>query len=299
MDRDTNVFVIKTQPALAKRGFFHRLKWHMSKLTERFGYRTALVTGASSGLGLEFARMLRAEGVKVWGASRSPDAAAKAEGWQPVTLDLMQPESVRAAAEQVRREAGVPDILINNAGSGVFAAFTHFPEEEISRQLQLLLEGPILLAREFWPEMLARKSGALVNVSSLAAEFPLPCMSLYSVGKAGLSGFSRALMLESAGRGVQVLDFQPGDYQTAFNRSSLRPGGGEAWEEKLWERNQQLLHDGSLPPQAAADLRRALMHGRSGIVASGGFFQARFAPLAQRLAGPRLTRWALKKYYNL
>ncbi|HTB64115.1 MAG TPA: SDR family NAD(P)-dependent oxidoreductase [Opitutales bacterium] len=271
----------------------------MGRLSEQLGCRTALVTGASSGLGLAFARMLRDEGLEVWGASRAPEETAKSEGWHAVRMDLTQTESLLAAVEQVRREAGVPDILINNAGAGVFSSFANFPREQISRQLQLLLEAPIALTRAFWPDMLARKSGAVVNVSSLAAEFPLPAMSLYSAGKAGLSGFSRALMLEAAGRGVQVLDFQPGDFQTAFNRAAVRPPGGEDWEIKLWERNQALLEGGALPAQAARDLRRALARRRSGTVASGQIFQATIAPLAQRLAGYRLTRWALLKYYRM
>ena len=271
----------------------------MSRLCEQRGYRTALVTGASSGLGLAFARMLCDEGLEVWGASRSPQESAQREGWHAVPLDLTNPASLRAAVEQVRREAGVPDVLVNNAGAGVFAGFAHFPEEQIAWQLQLLLESPIALTRAFWPELLARRRGAVVNVASLAAEFPLPAMSLYSAAKAGLSGFSRALMLESAGRGVQVVDFQPGDFKTDFNRAAVRPAGGEAWEARAWARFVALLEHGPLPARAAAALRRALAGGRSGTVATGEFFQARVAPLAQRLGGRRLVRWFIRKYYRI
>ena len=271
----------------------------MQRLSAQWGYRTALVTGASSGLGLALARMLRDEGIEVWGASRSPAESAQREGWHAVPLDLTQPESLRAAVAQVRREAGVPDVLVNNAGAGVFAGFARFPEEQISRQLQLLLEGPITLTRAFWPEMLARRRGAVVNVASLAAEFPLPAMSLYSAAKAGLSGFSRALMLESAGGGVQVVDFQPGDFKTEFNRVALRPAGGEAWEARAWARFEDLLERGPLPTQAAADLRRALAGGRSGTVTTGEFFQACVAPFAQRVLGRGLLRHFIRKYYKI
>jgi NAD(P)-dependent dehydrogenase (short-subunit alcohol dehydrogenase family) len=271
----------------------------MGALKDKFGYRTALVTGASSGLGLEFARMLREEGLEVWGASRSPEAVAKQEGWHPVRVDLTVPGSLSTAIEQVRREAGTPDVLINNAGAGVFAGFAHFPPDEIQRQIQLLLTGPIEITRVFWPEMLARKRGAVVNVSSLAAEFPLPAMSLYTAAKAGLSGFSRGLMLESAGHGVQVVDFQPGDFKTNFNRAVQRAADGEAWEERAWARFEELLEHGPLPAQAAADLRRVLLRGTSGTFATGDFFQARIGPLAQRIFGHGLTRMVLRKYFRL
>jgi NAD(P)-dependent dehydrogenase (short-subunit alcohol dehydrogenase family) len=124
-------------------------------------------------------------------------------------------------------------------------------------------------------------------------------MSLYSTAKAGLSGFSRALMLESAAAGVQVVDFQPGDFKTDFNRAAIRPAGGEAWEARAWARFEELLEHGPLPARAAADLRRALAGGRSGTVATGEFFQARVAPLAQRLGGRRLVRWFIRKYYRI
>lgn len=271
----------------------------MGQLSTTRQYRTALVTGASSGLGLAFARMLRDEGVQVWGASRSPEAVAKAEGWQPVQLDLMESHSLASAIEQVRREAGVPDILINNAGAGVFAGFNHFPADEISRQLSLLLEGPIVLTRAFWPDMLARRRGAVVNVSSLAAEFPLPGFSLYTAAKAGLSGFSRTLMIESAGQGVQVLDFQPGDYKTEFNKSAVRPPGTEAWEGRAWEEYERWLEHGADPARAARDLLKALAHGRSGTVTSGLWFQTRIAAFAQWLGGRAYMRKLIRKHYRI
>ncbi len=216
---------ITAEANLANSGFFRTLG-AMSLLADKFSYRTALVTGASSGLGLAFARMLRDEGLTVWAGSRSPGETAHREGWRPVAVDLTEPASVRSAIEQIRREAGgAPDVLVNNAGAGVFAGFAHFPQDQISRQLQLMLEGPIQLTRAFWPDMLERKRGAVVNVASLAAEFPLPALSIYTAAKAGLSGFSRALMLESTGCGVQVLDFQPGDFKTEFNKVAVRPEG--------------------------------------------------------------------------
>jgi NAD(P)-dependent dehydrogenase (short-subunit alcohol dehydrogenase family) len=271
----------------------------MKRLATSRGFRTALVTGASSGLGLAFARMLRAEGLAVWATSRDVARVPVGENFHAVALDLNEPESLRAAVEQVRREAGVPDVVVNNAGAGVFAAFGRFPEEEIARQLRMLLEGPVALTRAFWPEMLARGSGSLVNVSSLAAEFPLPCLSLYSAAKGGLSAFSRALMVESHGRGVQVVDLQPGDYKTNFNRGMVFPPGGAAWEARVWERFEELMDHSPEPARAAEDLRRALAGERSGTVATGDFYQTKLALLARWLFGHRVTRWSLQSYYRL
>jgi NAD(P)-dependent dehydrogenase (short-subunit alcohol dehydrogenase family) len=270
----------------------------METLAKKCGYRTALVTGASSGLGLAFARMLHAEGLQVWATSRDGTRIPAGAGYHAVALDLLSEASLLAGVAQVRREAGVPDVLVNNAGAGVFAAFARFPEQEIAKQFQLLLASPVALTRMFWPEMLARKRGAVVNVSSLAAEFPLPGFSLYSAAKAGLSGFSRALMIEAAG-GVQVLDFQPGDYKTAFNRAAMRPPGGEQWEARVWTVFEQWVENGADPAQAARDLRHALAGGRSGTLPTGMWFQTRAALFAQWLGGRRLMRWGMRKVYRV
>jgi short-subunit dehydrogenase len=272
---------------------------HMSSLANSRGFRTALVTGASSGLGLAFARMLREEGLEVWATSRDAGRIPAAEKFHAVALDLHEGESLRAAVAQVRKEAGVPDVLVNNAGAGVFSAFARFPEAEIGRQLRLMLEGPMALTREFWPEMLARKRGVVVNVASLAAEFPLPCLSVYSAAKGGLSAFTRALMSEAHGKNVQVVDFQPGDYQTEFDRATVRPAGGEAWEERVAGRYGELMKNGPLPERAAKDLRRALAGGRSGTVATGLASQAIWAPLGQRIFGQRLFRWGFRRYCGI
>jgi NAD(P)-dependent dehydrogenase (short-subunit alcohol dehydrogenase family) len=271
----------------------------MGSLAKKHGWRTALVTGASTGLGRAFARMLQTEGLEVWATSRDAARVPVGDGLHPVALDWHASEQWRAAVAQVRREAGVPDVLVNNAGAGVVAAFDRFPEEEIGRQLTLLLEGPMRLTREFWPEMLQRGRGAVVNVSSMAAEFPLPAMSAYTAAKAGLSGFSRALMMESQGRKVQVVDLQPGDYQTEFNRAAQRPSGGEAWEQRLVEKYEELLNQSPLPEKAAGDLRRALAGGRSGTVMTGMPTQTHLASWAQRIFGHRLTRWGLRHYFGM
>jgi short-subunit dehydrogenase len=148
--------------------------------------------------------------------------------------------------------------------------------------------------------MMARGRGAVVNVSSLAAEFPLPGMAAYTAAKGGLSGFSRALMMEAGAiRGVQVVDLQPGDYRTNFNRAMPRMEDGAAWEAPVRERLDALIEESPEVERAAEDLRRALAGGRSGTVVTGSFLQARLAPLAQGIFGHRILRWVMRHYFRL
>lgn len=270
----------------------------ISTMSTRFVSRQALVTGVSSGLGLAMAESLRAEGVEVWGTAR--DITRVPSGIRPVALDLGKPCSIAAAVAQVRREAPMLDLLVNNAGNGAFYPLEDFPAETLESQWRVLLHGPAELTRAFYADFRGRRRGVVVNVTSLAGDYPIPFMSAYSGAKAGLSAFTRAIMLEAAGSGVAVVDFRPGDYATGFNDSvagfdrAVRP-------DALAARAACEAHvkAGPSPERAAHDLLRAVRRGRSGVVTSGDFWQARLGPLLARLAPESVIRAYLKNYYGM
>jgi short-subunit dehydrogenase len=268
-------------------------------------YRTAFVTGASTGLGREFARMLLAEGVTVWGTSRDParlaDLAHEYPGrFHPVALDLRNAAEALATFQRVDAAAGGCDLLLNNAGFGVFGEFTAADFAVWREQLEVMLVLPAALAHAALPGMRARGRGALVNISSLAAEFPLPYQATYNVTKAGLTALSESLMLESAGSGVVILDVRPGDYRTDFETSLRRlPGSESPRLERVWRAFAAMMRSGPVPAAAAADLRRALRRGRSGTLRTGRFFQAVAGPLLARLGSLPLRRRLQAAYYDL
>src|SRR5690606_16633229 len=139
--------------------------------------------------------------------------------------------------------------------------------------------------------MLARKRGAIVNVSSLAAEFPLPFQPAYNVAKSGLTAFNESLMIELEGTGVSVIDFRPGDYRTDFERSVQRPGGAtSARLQRAWDAFAAMMRSGPPPAHAAEALRRALLRRRSGTVRTGRAFQAMVAPFLARFGSLALKR---------
>lgn len=267
-------------------------------LRDQFG--TALVTGASSGLGAAFTEMLLAEGIAVWGTSRRPEVMASRPGLRTLALELADDASIRRAWAEAERESGGIDLLVNNAGAGLFGEFDRLTDEEVRAQIEILLIGPALLARQACAAMRARGRGCVVNISSLAAEFPIPYLVPYSAAKAGLAGLSAGLCLETAGSGVRVIDFRPGDYRTRFN-DTMRPQPGAAGERgaRVWRRLEGLLQSAPAPRRAADDLRRALLRGRSGVVRSGSFFQAWLAPLLQRFASQGLSRRVQRRYFEL
>ncbi len=269
-------------------------------------YRTAFVTGASGGLGQAFAEALLREGVRVFGTARSAARLASLaahSSFVPVELDLSRPQDAETAYKRSCAEAGSGgiDLLINNAGYGVFAPFTDLEFSSWQAQWDALFSTSARLCHAALRDMYPRNQGCVVNVSSLAVQFPLPFMSGYNAAKAALSALSESLIFETRGSGVKVIDLRPGDYRTSFNqvmqtlatRSEPDPRTQAAW--RGLERN---LASAPVPERAARDLVRALRTGRSGTVCSGSLFQARLAPLLSRFASARLCRAVAARYFG-
>ncbi len=269
----------------------------MSTLTEH--YRTAFVTGASTGLGRAFADMLLADGLEVWGTSRRADRLPARERFHGVVLDLGDGAAAERVFLEAEQAAGGFDIVINNAGYSVFGAFGDTDFELWQRQLEVMLVNTARLARAALRGMLGRGRGALVNVSSMAAEFPLPFQSAYNMVKAGLSALSESLMVEVAGTGVVVIDFRPGDYRTDIDSSMHRaPETFTPRMARVWAAFSRMMRTGPAPAHAAAALRGALQTRRSATVRTGRLFQTRVAPLLVRLAPRSLIRAFETRYFD-
>ena len=186
-------------------------------------YRTAFVTGASTGLGLAFTDMLLAAGVEVWGTSRDPARLPARAGFHAVALELGDGPAAERHFLDADKSAGGFDLVINNAGFGAFGAFAHTDFAVWEEQLRMMLVNTARLSHAALRGMLARRHGALVNISSIAGEFGMPYQAVYNTTKAGLSALNESLMYEVKGTGVIVLDFRPGDFRTDFDGSVRRP----------------------------------------------------------------------------
>lgn len=260
--------------------------------------RKILITGASSGLGFALARRFLAEGAEVWATSR--DGMRLPSGAHTVALDLASKDSIRLFLARIGESGHCFDVVVNNAGSGAFFPVEAFSQEDFDCQFAVLLGGPVAISRHFYAKFLHEGRGTLVNVTSLSGTFPIPYMSAYSGAKAGLSAFTRTLMLESTGRGVVVIDFQPGDLATGFNESMV---GFKLAELPAARRAaaacERHVNAGASPEKAAADLMRAIARGRSGVVITGTFWQARLGPLLARFAPTGVIRRYLLNYYDI
>jgi short-subunit dehydrogenase len=192
--------------------------------------RTALLTGATGGLGRAIAKALAERGARVALSARKAEAletlAAElpGEGHRVLPSDLAEP----GAAEKLAAEAGEVDVLVANAGLPGAGWLADFTPEQVTRALRVNLEVPMLLARALFPPMLERGSGHLVFVASLAGKAASPRSSIYNATKFGLRGFALALRTDLSPQGIGVSLVSPGFVSEAgmFADSGAKPPPG-------------------------------------------------------------------------
>jgi uncharacterized protein len=186
---------------------------------------TALVTGASGGIGEDLARLLAADGRNVVLLARSGDKLQALAGElrrahqieaTVLAADLSTPGVTSEVSRALADRAITVDILINNAGFGTSGEFVRADPHELQRMLQVNVVALTLLTREFLPGMLVRGRGRILNVASTAAFQPGPLMAGYYASKAYVLSVSEALAEETAGSGVTVTCLCPGPTRTGF-----------------------------------------------------------------------------------
>ncbi|MGE9289728.1 MAG: SDR family NAD(P)-dependent oxidoreductase [Puniceicoccales bacterium] len=271
----------------------------MSRFAERFP--TAFVTGGSSGLGRVLVEGLLAEGVEVWAGSRSAERV-ESTGLpvHPVALDLADREAVSQFVASPPWQNS-PVLLINNAGFGQFGRIASISPEDLANQVAAMQESAMKLSKMFLDTVgQGVRAPAVVNVSSLSVEFPLPFLHGYNAVKAGLSGFSRSLAIEFPGGEGQpfILDLRPGDYRTGFN-NAVRGPGEQGELAPIWDALEHHLQQGADPQSIWPPVRRALLKQRSRTVRVGTFFQAKLAPVLARLFPEDWVAGVHKRYYGI
>ncbi|MFC9330295.1 SDR family oxidoreductase [Kitasatospora sp. NPDC057015] len=186
--------------------------------------RRWLVTGCSSGLGYALAEAVARGGDTVLATTRRPGALEPLAKAHPgriteAVLDVRDAGQCRAAVELAVERLGGVDVLVNNAGCGLFGAVEEVSDAELREQLEVLVVGPWRLTREVLPLMRAQGSGHIVNVSSLAGRTVFPGLGAYSAGKYALEAMSQALAVEAAAFGVRVTVLEPGGFATRYGSS--------------------------------------------------------------------------------
>jgi NAD(P)-dependent dehydrogenase (short-subunit alcohol dehydrogenase family) len=170
--------------------------------------KTALITGCSSGYGLETARHFHAQGWNVVATMRTPreDVLPRSDRMRVVALDVTRPESIAAALET----CPPIDVLVNNAGIGLAGAFEATPMTTVREVFETNTFGVMAMTQALVPRMRARGSGVVVNVTSSATLAPMPLVAVYTASKMAIEGFTASLAFELEAFGVRVKLVEPG-----------------------------------------------------------------------------------------
>jgi len=250
---------------------------------------TALITGASGGIGYEFAKLFASDRHNLVLVARSADKLAQVANElqalgvdvKTMPLDLAEPLAPKFLFDQLQRENVPVDILINNAGFGAFGEFASMREEQILGQINLNITTLTELTRLFLPKMLARHSGRVMNVASTAGFQAGPLMAVYYATKAYVISFSEAIANEVRNSGVTVTCFCPGATHTGF---AHRAGNDKS---RLFKQLGAMSAE-----KVALDGYRAVMEGRTlAISGAHNWMVAQSIRLAPRKWVTAIARW--------
>ncbi|MGF1633826.1 MAG: SDR family NAD(P)-dependent oxidoreductase [Phycisphaerae bacterium] len=205
-------------------------------MTEMRRYETALITGASAGLGEEFAMQLAGRVEHMVLTARREDRllelAERIGKYAPgarvsvIAADLSKEEDRLRLIGEMAAQGIVPDLLVNNAGLGDYGEFATAEWPRLEAMLRVNVEALTHLAYAVLPGMIARRRGAIVNVSSIASLMPIPDFAVYAATKAYVTNFSEALRIELREHGIPVLALCPGPVRTEFGAVARRADGG-------------------------------------------------------------------------
>ncbi len=195
-------------------------------LNQRLDGRLAVVTGASKGLGKQMAESLAEAGATVALVARSGDllesvcAGIVSRGGKAFAFvaDVSVEPQVAALAADIRRRAGVPDVLINNAGINIRRPLHEYTLEEWRKVMSTNLDGPFLCTRAFVPGMIEKKFGRIISISSTMGHVSLPQRAAYSSSKFAVLGLTKALALELAPYNITANAISPGPFATEIAR---------------------------------------------------------------------------------
>jgi NAD(P)-dependent dehydrogenase (short-subunit alcohol dehydrogenase family) len=280
--------------------------WAARRLRSRLSYklrgRTVLITGGSRGLGLALARQVSAQGARVVICGRDPESLERAyeslaKGEAEVlalTADVTDRDSVREMIETVRQHYGMVDVLINNAGVIEVGPAVTMSVADYEEAMATNFWGMLYPTLELLPEMRARRSGRIVNITSIGGKLGIPHLLPYSASKFAAVGFSQGLRAEAAADGIKVVTVCPGLMRTGSPRNAIFRGRHRS--EYAWFSISDALPGLSISAEVAA--RRIVAACRRGDAEVLFPLPARLAAVVNAIA-PGLTAGVLAAVHRL
>ncbi len=270
---------------------------------DRRAAQTVLVTGASSGIGRETAIRLLSEGYAVYAAARRVEQMRDLEALGAVLLgmDVTREDDLVSGVERIAAERGGVDVLVNNAGFGLFGAMEDVPLDDARYQFEVNLFGLARLTQLVLPHMRERGAGKIVNVSSVGGRVYTPLGSWYHATKHALEGWSDCLRWEVKRFGIHVVVIQPGLVRTEFGDVAFGPlaerSGASAYAgivNRMSERTGRGMPSGSPPSVIANTIFKAVRSRRPRTRYVAGQF-GRPVLLFRSIGGDRVYDWLMDR----
>ena len=233
--------------------------------------KIALVTGSSSGIGFETALALARENYFTFASMRNTDKAGKIQeiakkenlNLDVIELDVDKEESIKSAVKKIQEQKGRIDVLVNNAGYGLFGCVEDITIQELKAQFETNFFGVVRLIQEISPIMRKLGSGIIVNVSSIAGRIGFPGTPAYISSKFALEGLSECMRYELSPFGIKTIIIEPGVIKTDFF-SSMRVAKGKPDSpykevtEKVMNGVKMMAEMGTMPDEVAKTIIRAI-----------------------------------------
>ncbi len=265
----------------------------IKKILSHLKMSTALITGASGGIGKAFAEEMAARGMNLVLVARSQaklnQIASELQAKHDIKVDIIIQDltdtgATNAVFDYTQTQGIRIDFLINNAGFGDYGDFANSDENRQTQIVQLNILALINLTHKYLPLMRQHRSGSIINIASIAAFQPIPYISVYAATKAFVLSFSQALWAENRSYGIRVLCSCPGPTETNFFTEANFP-------EAIAAKNTQI----GTPEVVVQDALRALEKGDS-VVVSGGFANNAIANLSRIVPRQTLVSFLEKQF---
>ncbi len=260
-----------------------------------------LITGASSGMGKAFALRLIEAGHTVYGAARRVQQMQDLidKGGRAIAMDVTDDATMVSAVERIIGEQGRIDVLINNAGYGIYGSVEETPIQEARRQFEVNLFGLGRLTQLVTPHMRKQGSGRIINISSMGGKMYLPLGAWYHASKHALEGWSDCLRLDLKEHGIDVVIIEPGVIRTEFEEVMVAPmiarsGSGPygALTRKVAKGTEKNYRKGS-DPEVIVRLVMKAVHARRPRTRYVGGHLARPVMALRKWGGDRLFDWGI------
>ena len=263
--------------------------------------KVILITGASSGIGKASANYLAEQGNIVFGTSRFPGSYPNPENFKMLQMDITDNPTIEAAVEQIVREQGRIDVLINNAGFGIAGAAEDTSIVKGKEQFDTLFFGAVRLINKVLPLFRNQNSGLIINISSIGGLIGLPYQAYYSAAKFAIEGYTEALYKELRPTNIKTVLIEPGDFNTEF--TSKRQIIRKSKQSDSFSKTLKVIEDdeqnGKDPIKIAQLIHKIIENKKPKLRYIVGSFHQKLAAFLKRILPNRLFDWIIMKHYRV